>query len=126
MTSKRPYLIRALYEWILDNQMTPHLLVNAEGEDVVVPVEYVQEGKIILNISPNAVNQMIIGNDVVRFSARFSGNSMSIFIPISNVMAIYAKENGVGMFFPDEETDNEEDVSDQEKKTKPPHLRIIK
>lgn len=103
MTPSRPYLIRAIYEWILDNGMAPHLLVNAQIAGVNVPPQYVQNGKIILNVSPSAVHNLDIGNERVEFSARFGGVAMYLVVPVAAVLAIYAKENGQGMVFNDSE-----------------------
>lgn len=103
MTSSRPYLIRAMYQWIADNGMTPHLLIDAEQDDVIVPAEHIQNGKIILNIAPMAISSLVLGDDEITFSARFSGQSMGIFIPVGAVLAIYAKENGQGMMFTDDD-----------------------
>jgi stringent starvation protein B len=104
MTSSRPYLIRAIYEWIVDNHCTPHLLVNATGEQVVVPRQFVKDGRLILNISPSAVRGLVIGNDAIVFGARFGGMTMELFVPTSAVLGIYAQEdNGQGMFFPEED-----------------------
>ncbi len=105
MTPNRPYLIRALYEWILDNDMTPHLLVDTSRSPTVVPSQFVQDGKIVLNISPGAVRALVIGNDEIVFNARFSGRSMDVLVPVEAVMGIYARENGHGMLFPEEEAD---------------------
>lgn len=105
MTSSRPYLLRALYEWIIANQLTPYILVDATAEGAEVPNQYVEDGKIILNISPNAVNQLLISNQLVEFDASFSGRAMHIYAPIKAVMAIYARENGRGMVFNQEEDD---------------------
>lgn len=103
MNSTRPYLIRAFYDWISDNSCTPYLVVNATLEDVSVPLQHVEKGQIILNISMNAVQTLNLGNDAISFTARFSGISHNIFIPTNAVMAIYAKENGRGMIFTDDE-----------------------
>ncbi len=102
MTSSRPYLIRALNEWIVDNDLTSHIVVDANQEHVVVPLDFVEAGKIVLNISPFAVQNLAIENDFVTFSARFSGQAMNIAVPIGAIMAIYAKENGQGMVFAEE------------------------
>jgi len=102
MILMRPYLIRALYDWIIDNDWTPHLVVNAEIEGVEVPREFVKEGKIILNILPSAVKNLELGNEWITFDARFSGKPLGIFIPIQAVLAVYAKENSLGMTFPEE------------------------
>jgi stringent starvation protein B len=104
MTSTRPYLVRALYEWIVDNQCTPYLLVNALDPATRVPQEYVKDGQIILNLSPTAIRGLVMDNERIEFSARFGGVARSLYVPLSAVMAIYAKENGKGMFFdPSEE-----------------------
>jgi stringent starvation protein B len=103
MTSQKPYLIRAIYEWLVDNELTPYLLVSTEFEGVQVPDEYIHDGKIVLNIAPDAVRNFLADNDWISFSARFSGKAMELFIPIAAVQAIYGKENNEGMFFPDEE-----------------------
>lgn len=130
MTSTRPYLLRALYDWILDNGMTPHLLVNTEGENVEVPAQHVEEDRIVLNINPNAIRDLNLGNDYISFNARFDGKAEHILVPIQSVVAIYARENGEGMAFPEEV--QEEDTSantDQEEKSTPrgkPELKVIK
>jgi len=103
MTSNRSYLIRAIYDWIVDNKLTPYIIVNASAEDVQVPEEYVKDGKIILNISPDACVGLHIDNDRILFSASFSDISMQIFTPPQAVKAIYAKENGRGMVFGEED-----------------------
>ena len=106
MISMRPYLLRALYEWIVDNGLTPYLVVNAEYDKVEVPRQYVEDGKIILNISPTATQGLNLDKEWVSFNARFSGRTFAVFVPIQAVLAIYAKENGRGMAFqpePEEE-----------------------
>ena len=103
MTSQKPYLIRAIYDWILDNQNTPYLLVNTTFDGVQVPYEYINDNKIILNIEPDAVRNFHADSEWISFSARFSGKPMELFIPIAAVLAIYGKENNEGMFFTDEE-----------------------
>jgi stringent starvation protein B len=107
MTSSKPYLVRALYDWILDNDLTPYLMVNAEADEVIVPVEYVEEGRIILNINPGATHDLMLGNSEITFNARFAGTPMNIYIPIDAVMAIYARENGQGMMFTEEHDGDE-------------------
>ena len=102
MTSSRPYLVRALYEWLVDNELTPFLLVNALKEGVQVPSAFIEDDKIILNISPSAVTGLMLGNDEVLFSARFSGQAMDLSVPIDAILAIYAKENSQGMIFNEE------------------------
>lgn len=103
-TSSRPYLIRALYEWIVDNGWIPHLLVDAQAKNIQVPEQYVgSDGRIVLNISPDATRGLLMGNDRIVFTTRFAGVSYQVFIPPYAVKAIYAKENGEGMAFPEEE-----------------------
>jgi stringent starvation protein B len=101
MTSHRPYLLRALYEWIADNGMTPHLLVDATRPAVQVPTHAVKDGKIVLNIAERAVSHLEMDNDTIRFSARFGGVSHRCRSR-SAVLAIYARETGQGMALPDE------------------------
>ncbi len=102
MTSNRPYLIRAIYDWIVDNELTPYLLVNAGFSGVEVPQEHVNDGRIVLNISPKACRGLHMENDRILFSARFSGLVTQIFVPPEAVLAVYAKENGRGMEFGEE------------------------
>lgn len=103
MTPQKPYLIRAIYQWLLDNQNTPYLLVNTTFEGVQVPHEYINDDKIILNVEPDAVSNFHADNEWISFSARFSGKAMELFIPIVAVLAIYGKEHNEGMFFTDDE-----------------------
>ena len=105
MNSSRPYLLRAFYEWIVDNNATPYLVVNADFPQVTVPREYVDNGRIVLNISPGAVRNLLLANDHVEFNARFAGVPHDIYVPMKAVSAIYAKENGRGMVFKDDEED---------------------
>ncbi|NQD39049.1 ClpXP protease specificity-enhancing factor [Permianibacter sp. IMCC34836] len=107
MSSNRPYLLRAVYEWILDNQCTPHLLVDARDERVKVPREHVRDGQIVLNINPSAVGQFHWDNEHLEFSARFGGVARSMWIPLTAILAIYARENGEGMAFTSETEDAE-------------------
>ena len=99
MTSSRPYLIRALYEWIVDNGFTPYMLVDTSLDMVEVPRAFVENGRIILNISPEATHSLVLGNEAVTFNARFSGTAMDVYVPVVSVLAIYARENGQGMMF---------------------------
>lgn len=124
MTSNRPYLIRAIHEWILDNDCTPYLLVDANAEGVEVPAEYIQDGKIVLNISPQAVEGLRLGNEEVGFLARFHGVSQLVSVPVSAVHAIYSKENGRGMMF----TENDPDGEGPEPSPEPPKpaLKVVK
>ncbi len=99
LISTRPYFARALYDWIEDNKLTPYVLVDADADGAEVPRKYVREGRIILNVSSTAVRGLDISNDHIRFSARFGGVAMNIEFPIHALLAIYAKENGKGVFF---------------------------
>ena len=102
MTSNRPYLLRALNEWICDNGMTPYLLVDAVREGVRVPASAVKDGRVVLNIAPRAVTRLVLDNREVRFMARFGGVSESVVVPMPAVLAIYAQETGQGMMLPDD------------------------
>jgi stringent starvation protein B len=129
MTSNRPYLLRALHHWIVDNHLTPHILVEAETEGVEVPDQAVQKGKVILNIDEAAVRELDLGNDWVTFKARFSGREHQVSVPLEAVLAIYAKENGQGMMFSQDDgtmppTDPDTDPDDTPEKR--PHLKIVK
>ncbi|MGO1757175.1 MAG: ClpXP protease specificity-enhancing factor [Psychrobacter sp.] len=113
ITPTRPYMVRALYQWIEDNALTPYLMVDATAENIQVPTEHIQDGRIVLNVASRATGNMSMENDYIHFSARFGGVSQEIWVPLSAVMGIYAKENQQGMFFDPKEYDNyqpEEDV----------------
>jgi len=103
MTSNKPYLIRAIYDWIVDNELTPYLLVNANASGVQVPMEHASDGRIVLNISPTACRGLHLENDKILFTARFSGQATQILLHPGAVLAIYAKENGEGMRFAEED-----------------------
>ncbi len=105
MTSSKPYLIRALYDWIVDNGCTPHLVVEAKDERVRVPTQYVKDGTIVLNIAPGAVRDLVLGNDYISFNARFGGVAQDVMFPVGAARMIYARENGQGMALPDEQAD---------------------
>jgi stringent starvation protein B len=130
MTSSRPYLIRAIHEWINDNNLTPHIVVNADAEGVSVPPKYVKDGQISLNISAAAVHGFSMDNDWILFDARFGGKSFQVSVPTSAVLAIFARENGAGMSFGEEEHEDDpppEPADTSKKKTKSgPALRIVK
>lgn len=102
MTSHRPYLLRALVEWINDNGMTPHLFVDAGISDVRVPASAIKDGRVVLNIAERAVVNLRIDNDGIRFTARFGGVSYPVQVPMAAVLAVYARENGQGMALPEE------------------------
>jgi len=133
MTSSRPYLIRALYEWIVDNECTPYVLVNALADDVMVPQDYVNpDGQVVLNISPSAVMEYSMDDVSLRFRARFSGVPTDIFVPCHAIMGIYAKENQQGMIFESESephsTPPKGDKSKQDKNASQnrPSLKVVK
>ena len=106
LTPTRPYLARAIYEWICDNNLTPYLLVDATKPYTDVPTQFIQDGQIVLNIVPHAVHKLNMSNDAVTFSARFGGVSRDIYVPFNAVLGLYAKENGQGLFFDPEEYSN--------------------
>jgi stringent starvation protein B len=106
MTSSRPYLVRALNDWILDNELTPYLVVDAGIKGVQVPEDFVSNGQIVLNVSPRAVQNLSMAEDAIEFSARFGGVPMTVFVPMMAVIAVYAKENGQGMVFGSEPGSN--------------------
>ncbi len=138
MSSNRPYLLRAMYDWITDNGLTPYLLVDALQPGVQVPAFAVKDGKVVLNIAMRAVDQLDLGDERIRFQARFSGASHSLCIPLPAVEAIYAQENGQGMMLPPDDpamTDPAREEAGGSVQTAPEgdepppkrsHLRIIK
>ncbi len=99
LTPTRPYMVRAIFEWLEDNYLTPHLMVDATQPNVNVPQEHVQEGRIVLNIASRATGNLVIDNDYIHFHARFGGVSRELWVPMAAVMGIYARENSQGMFF---------------------------
>jgi stringent starvation protein B len=107
MTSNRPYLLRAIYDWISDNNLTPYMLVDATRSGVRVLAHVIKNGQVVLNLAMRAVANLDLGNEWISFQARFSGVSHSIQIPIPAVLALYAQENGQGMMFPAEEEGGE-------------------
>ncbi|OAL80842.1 ClpXP protease specificity-enhancing factor [Acinetobacter sp. ANC 4779] len=137
LTPTRPYLARAIYEWICDNNLTPHLLVDATQPNTMVPEQFIQDGQIVLNIAPHAVHKLNISDASITFSARFGGVSRDIYVPLNAVMGIYARENGQGLFFdPSEYEDTQipEDTlksttlseeTEQPKTKKKPSLRLL-
>lgn len=145
LTAKRPYLLRAYYDWLVDNELTPYLVVDAFYPDTQVPDEFVKDGQIVLNISPNACGNLLLGNQKVTFNARFKGVVREVVVPLGAALAIYARENGEGVLFESEETYETEgtasfEVSNstaqdkkhrtlqdkQSKSNKANHLKIIK
>ena len=137
MTSSRPYLVRALYEWIVDNECTPHVLVNVEHPGVQVPAGFASDGQIVLNVAPSAVRHLQMDNDALSFEGRFGGVPHSLHVPSAAVMAIYARENGQGMVFeiestpPDDNTPDDDSSSDSGASSRPastgrPSLKVVK
>ncbi len=127
MTSSRPYLIRAVYEWIADNSLTPQIVVDAEREGVQVPRQFISDGRIVLNISDRAVRSLVIGNERIEFGARFGGVVFQVSVPVMAVQAVIARENGAGMSFPDETPEpGPPEGSDESKGSGRPALRVVK
>ncbi len=127
MTPLKPYLIRSIYEWIVDNGLTPHLLVNADYPGVSLPSDFIEDGRIVLNIRPEAIQGLTLGNEEIQFNARFAGKPMRISTPCKAVLAIYAKENGKGMIFDPEENEDETPPTPTEPKApQRPQLRVVK
>ena len=135
LTPTRPYLARAIYDWICDNNLVPYLLVDATQKFVQVPTQHIKDGQIVLNIAPHAVGHFQISNDAIQFSARFGGVSQDLYVPMSAVLGIYSRENGQGLFFDPEEyqdvidqkpttQDNTQQTQDTEVKKKP-SLRVL-
>ena len=140
MTSNRPYLLRAIYDWISDNDLTPYMLVDASVDGVRVPPQVVKNGQVVLNLAMRAVANLDLGNEWISFQARFSGVSQAIHVPVRAVLALYAQENGQGMMFPAEEDDapppapapddtppgSAEAASAEKPARGVPHLRVVK
>lgn len=137
MTANRPYLLRAFYEWIVDNNCTPYLVVDATFSGVKVPTQFVQNGQIVLNTAPSAVGNLQLANDAVTFNARFGGQPFALYIPVGAVLAIYARENGAGTVFTLEEEEDEADIfsnalEEDSPEPEPPkpkkasHLKVVK
>src|SRR5690606_15328670 len=135
LTSSRAYLLRALYEWIVDNQCTPHLLVNSDYPQVRVPPGFASDGQIVVNVSPSAVRYLEMDNQAVSFEGRFGGVAHRLYVPCAAVLAIYARENGPGMVFELEAPEaeavlaEEEGATPQDDPPKPggrPSLKVVK
>ena len=139
MSSNRPYLLRAIYDWISDNNLTPYLLIDATCQGVRVPPQVIKNGQVVLNIAMRAVANLELGNDWIGFSARFSGVSQVVRVPVGAVLALYAQENGQGMMFPaeeeggdtpppapDEPPTGQGGTGDEKPKRGAPFLRVIK
>ena len=139
MSSSKSYLIKALYDWIIDNNCTPYVLVDAFIKDVEVPQDYVKDGQIVLNISPNAISDLHIDKAALKFNARFGGIPTEIYAPMESLLGIYARENGQGMMFDFEINPDDDPEPNQKKgpklvskkdqnfkKTEKPSLKIVK
>lgn len=111
---QRPYLYRALHEWMTDNGHTPHIVVDANAEHTAVPTQFVEDGRIVLNISYSATKNLVLGNEAISFEARFGGQPFGVSVPAEAVLAIYARETGEGMMFGDDAAAGEPAVSDEE------------
>lgn len=125
VSSQRPYLLRAIHEWISDNGMTPHLLVNADFPGVHVPPGTAKDGKVVLNIAERAVGQLSLGNDYITFGARFGGVAHEVFVPVAAVLAIYSRETGQGMALPEESMDDDAPVPPAEDARGRPALSAV-
>ncbi|MDD5035866.1 MAG: ClpXP protease specificity-enhancing factor [Methylococcaceae bacterium] len=131
MSSLKPYLMRTVYEWAVDGNLTPYLLVNSEAKNLVAPLQYAQDGRLVLNLRPQAVQGLVLGDSQIDFNARFGGVPMQVMIPIPAVLAIYAKENGQGMVFDSNEEDEPPpppagDVGEIKPSRPRPLLKIVK
>ena len=142
MLSNRPYLLRAMYDWIVDSGCTPHLLIEADDPNVQVPDAARQDGKVVLNVSPTAVRDLLMDDELVTFVARFGGVSRSVSVPMAAVQAVYARENGRGMMFPeDDELESsdraadpassaehsiDDDANSNQGRPSKPNLRVVK
>lgn len=135
MISRRPYFLRAMHEWMVDSSCTPHLVVDANERDVEAPPGYATDGKLVLNIAPAAVQGLVLGNDRITFSARFGGVARQVSVPITAVLAIYARETGQGIVFSAEDEAETPPITngkpaESDKPAKPadgrPHLKVIK
>ena len=131
MTPSKPYLIRGLYQWLLDNQVTPYILADTSSDDVLVPRGVANDGKVVLNLAPSAIQDLQMTNDYLSFSARFNGVAQDVYCPMPSILAIYAQENGEGMMFSAESEgsqspDPEALENRQSKKPSKPGLKVVK
>lgn len=124
--SLRPYLLRAVYQWAVDSGLTPHILVNAAVEGVQVPQAYVKDGQITLNVHPNAVQRLELGNDKIQFSARFGGQVFTVVVPMAALLAVFARETGRGLFFQEEGGDEPTPEPQPPSTPKRPALKRVK
>jgi len=127
ISKQRPYLIRAMHEWMIDNELTPHIVADASGGGLLIPDEHIKDGKIVLNVSYSATRGLILGNEDLSFEARFAGVAQQLRIPVHLVLGIYARETGQGMIFTDESEANESSAN-VEPSDEPdrPTLKIVK
>ena len=126
MTSSKPYLVRALYEWILDNGTTPYILVDTGNDELQIPQGIANDGKVVLNLAPQAIQNLEMTNAHISFSARFNGVAEDIFCPMASLMAIYARENGEGMMFPPEDGEAGDDEDSTITRPSGPTLTVVK
>jgi len=136
MLIQRPYLLRAFYNWIIDSECTPHIIVDASLPNVEVPVQFVENGKIVLNIAPESVVAFELNDDAILFNARFSGQPMQVYVPLYAIEGIYARENGAGTIFPEEPAYNiaaeakadakDDNKSSDDEEPKRPTLTVVK
>jgi stringent starvation protein B len=126
MTPNKPYILRALYEWIADNNMVPHINVDATRENLKIPQQFVKDGQIVLNISTTAAQNLQMTNSAITFGARFSGTPMQVYVPIGAVSAIYARETGEGMMFDTYDGDDSDDGGNDNPPDDKPKLTIVK
>ncbi len=126
MTSSKPYLLRALHAWILDNDLTPHLIVDAEVPGLVVPAQAIQDDRVVLNVSPSATRGLLMENEAISFSARFGGQAQELWLPMAGILAIYARENGQGMMFADSSDELPPDDPPATDKKSGPTLRVVR
>lgn len=124
MTSRRPYMLRALYHWLIDNDLTPHVVVNTTLANVLVPQQFIRDGEIVLNIAPHAVGDIDISNQHIQFKARFGGKIEIISVPISAIIAIYARENGAGMMLDAEDDHRNAQIGADDLDKKAPKISI--
>ncbi len=132
LSSNKPYLIRALYEWLLDNHATPYLLVDTRHHGVMIPPGIDRDGRVVLNVSPSAVQGLDMANDHIAFSARFGGRAFDIYLPMVSILAIYSADDNEGMMFAEEpldaadQYDGDTRQSDDGDGKKRPVLRVVK
>lgn len=131
MLVQRPYLLRAFYDWIVDSECTPHIIVDATQPYVEVPLQFVEDGKIVLNIAPQSVIDFSMDDDAVAFNARFSGVATQVYVPLYAIEGIYARENGAGTIFPEEPAykaldKKSEDNVEKRKQSRRPSLTVVR